>query len=111
MMEKERRARLQKKLRKMAKENAKANKGKRKRNINDDAGSKRPRKDTTNGKSNKGKRKRDEGEDVSEHAEERNSKQKESVKAWTPPPIHERRRISLHDNELPRAPNFNNRKP
>ena len=41
----------------------------------------------------------------------RNSKQKESIKAWSPPPMHERRRISLHDNQLPRAPDLSNRKP
>ena len=37
----------------------------------------------------------------------RNSKEKKSVNAWTPPPIHERRKISLEGNQVPRAPEFN----
>ncbi|HJM66802.1 MAG TPA: S8 family serine peptidase [Candidatus Thalassarchaeaceae archaeon] len=38
------------------------------------------------------------------------SKPPREVKAWSPPPIHERRKISMYDNQVPNAPNFNDRR-
>jgi hypothetical protein len=38
------------------------------------------------------------------------SKQQQEVKAWSPPPIHERRKISMYDNQMPNAPDFEDRR-
>ena len=40
----------------------------------------------------------------------RNSRSRRGVEAWTPPPIHERRRISMYDNQVPNAPDFDDRR-
>ena len=41
----------------------------------------------------------------------RNSRGRQtSIPAWTPPAMHERRKISLYDNDVPRAPDFNDKR-
>ena len=40
----------------------------------------------------------------------RNSRSRRRVEAWTPPPIHERRRISIYDNQVPNAPDFDDKR-